>query len=118
MPQLDLSKNKNVYCFPEGEKKRKEKNIPETYLELCLLIHSELCVQAFVSKFLYYFQPLLSFPGLSEARWIWGLWSVFEHLSPSLNRAVIIPKNVILSGYLSVFLLREIQCEQYKLPVG
>lgn len=24
VPQLDLSKNKNVYCFPEGEKKKKK----------------------------------------------------------------------------------------------
>lgn len=64
MPQLHLSRNKDVYCFPEGEKKKsKEKRVPETYLELCVLIHSELCVQAFVAKFLYYFQPLLSLLG-------------------------------------------------------
>lgn len=45
-----------MFIASQKEKKReKKKKNPETYLELCLLIHSELCVQAFVSEFLYYF---------------------------------------------------------------
>lgn len=41
-----------MFIASQKEKKKEKKKIPETYLELCLLIHSELCVQAFVSKFL------------------------------------------------------------------
>lgn len=33
-----------MFIASQKEEKKKEKNIPETYLELCLLIHSDLCV--------------------------------------------------------------------------